>query len=306
VGALLTPLGDASNLVGWAHMQRYNDVTITIGLWIAVAAPIVIVLFCTLCGIVLAFNRPEVGSIRGAKETVARHRASLGPMSRAEKNTAVVFCMAVVLWLLPSIAGLVYGSGSPIHRAISDQLPPSVVAVLAAAVLFLLPVGWQKGFTLQWNDARNTNWEPILLVGATLALGALIGSTGLAAEVGGTLAGYAEGFTPVGVYAFAAAIATAFSELTTNLVSVTVLVPIIPAVAEAAGGDSLQATWTATFAAIYGFMLPISTSANAIIYGSGQIPFWQMVKTGFFVDISGVVLVAIGVHIMLRLLGITG
>jgi sodium-dependent dicarboxylate transporter 2/3/5 len=298
VGALLTPLGDASNLVGWAHMQRYNDVEITIGLWVAVAAPIVIVLFCTLCAIVLAFNRPEVGSIRGAQATVAAHRASLGPMTRAEKNT--------VLWLLPSLAGLIYGSGSEVHRLVTDRLPPSVVAILAAAALFLLPVGWQKGFTLKWDDARNTNWEPILLVGATLALGSLMGSTGLAEEVGGRLAGYAENFSAVGVYAFAAGLATAFSELTTNLVSVTVLVPIIPAVAEAAGGDSLQATWTATFAAIYGFMLPISTSANAIVYGSGLIPFWKMVKTGLFVDVSGVILVAVGVHVMLRVLGVVG
>ncbi|MBK1667748.1 hypothetical protein CKO28_06840 [Rhodovibrio sodomensis] len=306
VGALLTPLGDASNLVGWAHMRRYNDIDVTIGLWVAVAAPIVIVLFGALCAIVLALNRPEVGSIRGARATVAAHRAKLGRMTRAEKNTAVVFVMAVVLWLLPSLAGLIYGSGSAAHTLVTERLPPSVVAILAAAALFLLPVGWQKGFTLKWDDARNTNWEPILLVGATLALGSLMGSTGLAQEVGGRLAAYAENFSAIGVYAFAAALATAFSELTTNLVSVTVLVPIIPAVAEAAGGDSLQATWTATFAAIYGFMLPISTSANAIVYGSGQIPFWKMVKTGLFVDVSGVILVAVGVHIMLRVLGIAG
>lgn len=304
VGALLTPLGDASNIVGWRFMQEQTDETLSLGLWMLMAAPITIVLFCVLCVIVLVLNPPGDGDIEAARKTIAKKRAALGPMTTGEKNTLVIFLGAVALWVLPSIAGFIAGQESDAYEFLTTRLPPSVVAILAAAMLFVAPSGWNEGFTLSWSDTSKLNWGPIFLVGATLALGSLMASTGLAGELGARLANSAEDFNAAGVYFFAAAIATMFSELSTNLVSVTVIVPLIPSVAEASGGDTLQATWIATFAAIYGFMLPISTSANAIIYGSGRVPMSKMIRTGAVVDISGVILVVTGVSVMVRVLNI--
>jgi sodium-dependent dicarboxylate transporter 2/3/5 len=51
-------------------------------------------------------------------------------------------------------------------------------------------------------------------------------------------------------------------------------------------------------------MLPISTSANVIVYGSGQIPFLRMVKTGILVDLSGVLVLVLGVLAMLSIVGV--
>lgn len=300
VGALLTPLGDASNLVGWEFIQAASGHTVPIGAWVAIAAPIVVVLFAVLAAVVLMINRPEISTIPGALQQVREKRKALGPMSQGEINTCIVFTLAVLFWLAPSIVAAVSGHDATLYAFLNDRFPPSVVAILAAALLFLMPIGWHKGFTLKWKDVTNTNWGPILIVGATLALGGLLGSTGLAQVLGEALAERASGLNALGVYMFSAAAALGFSELTTNLVSVTVLVPIIPTLATSGGGDPLQAALIATFAAIYGFMLPISTSANAIIYGSGKVPFWRMVKTGFLVDISGIILVVTGVHVMLK------
>jgi sodium-dependent dicarboxylate transporter 2/3/5 len=67
--------------------------------------------------------------------------------------------------------------------------------------------------------------------------------------------------------------------------------PVIPALA-------------ATFGASYGFMLPVSTPPNAIVYGSGLIPITKMVRSGVVFDIAGIILVVLGVSVMARLAGI--
>lgn len=304
VGALLTPLGDASNLVGWNFIHSTFDVDISIGTWILLSGPIVIVLFAVLATLVLVMNRPELRHIPNARAELRAHRHELGKMSRGELNTAIIFVLAVVFWLLPAAVGIALGHESPLHEYLATRIRPPVVAVIAAALLFLLPADETGHGTLRWRDVSRVDWGPVFLVGSGVALGKLMATTGLATVMGETLAAQAHGIGPFGVYLFAGATAIMFSELTSNLVSISVLVPIIPTLAVAGGGSPLEASLIATFAAIYGFMLPISTSANAIVYGSGHIPFSRMLKTGLLVDLSGIFIVVGGVHLMVHLLGL--
>lgn len=305
VGALITPFGDASVIVGWHFIRQQFGITLSVGTWMALAAPIVTALFAVLSVTVLLVNRPEVRRIPDALKHVRQRRNELGPMSQGEINTAIVFCLAVFFWLLPSIVAMIDGYHTALYVYLSERLPPSAVAVLAATLLFLLPVTRRGGITLRWKDTTRMDWAPVLMVGSALALGKLMVSTGLASVMGEALAEQATGLSATGVYFFSAATAILFSELTTNLVSVSVLAPMLPPLALASNAVPLEASMVATFAAVYGFMLPISTSANAIVYASGQVPFWKMVTTGFLVDLSGVVIVVVGLHIMLRLLGLT-
>jgi solute carrier family 13 (sodium-dependent dicarboxylate transporter), member 2/3/5 len=75
-------------------------------------------------------------------------------------------------------------------------------------------------------------------------------------------------------------------------------------VAQAAGVDPFIPALAATFAASFGFMLPVSTPQNAIVYGSGVVPITQMVRNGFFFDVVGAILIVIGIPIMVSALGI--
>ncbi|WP_394194393.1 anion permease [Microbacterium foliorum] len=49
----------------------------------------------------------------------------------------------------------------------------------------------------------------------------------------------------------------------------------------------------ATFAASFGFMLPVSTPQNAIVYGSGCVPITRMLRSGISFDILGGVLIVL-------------
>lgn len=307
VGGLITPIGSPPNLIGIGFIQEQTGTNISFFEWTVTALPIVVFMFAALCVILLLLNRPEVGRISGAEEYIAEQRSKLGPLSRGGRNTLFVFAVAVTFWILPGLANLVFGEDSAIYTFLSGRLDEGVVAIAAAALLFVLPVNWtERRFTLSWNEAVQIDWGTILLFGGGIVLGTLLSSTGLAETLGEGLVN-ALGFTSlIAITALSTVIAILISETTSNTASAAVVVPIVIPIAQAAGVEPLIPAIAATFGASYGFMLPVSTPPNAIVYGSGLIPITRMVRSGIFFDIIGAVLVVIGVTVMAQLVGLTG
>jgi sodium-dependent dicarboxylate transporter 2/3/5 len=97
-------------------------------------------------------------------------------------------------------------------------------------------------------------------------------------------------------------IAAALSEVTSNTASANMIVPVVISVAQAAGADPLAPALGATMGASMGFMLPVSTPCNAIVYGSGRIPLVKMMRYGFMLDIVGVLVIITAVKVLLPLI----
>ena len=57
-------------------------------------------------------------------------------------------------------------------------------------------------------------------------------------------------------------------------------------------------TLAAVFGASFGFMMPVSTPQNAVVYGSGMIPITKMVRSGIFFDVIGLALIVLLIPIM--------
>jgi len=91
--------------------------------------------------------------------------------------------------------------------------------------------------------------------------------------------------------AAATLVAVVTSEFTSNTASANMVVPVAMALATASGGDALTAALAATFAASLGFMMPVSTPCNAIVYGSGRIPLRSMMASGAIIDVAGTLVV---------------
>lgn len=306
IGGLLTPVGDPSNLIGRYFIQEEFGVRVSFGRWILLTTPIVVVLFALLVVLLIPLNRPEVRHLPGAREVILAKRRELGPMSRGELNALLAFLLAVFLWVLPTLTGLVFGAGSSAHLHVQDRVDPAVAALVAATFLFVMPVRWRRPeFTMTWEDATRIEWGTILLIGTGLTLGRLLVSTGLAQVLGESLAGRVLGAPAWVVYLMAGSIAILISEITSNTASVGIVVPMIPAIALASGVDPVTAALVAVFAATYGFMLPISTSSNAIAYSSGAVPIRSMMRTGLIVDLTGVVVITVGTRLMIGLIGVT-
>ena len=73
-------------------------------------------------------------------------------------------------------------------------------------------------------------------------------------------------------------------------------------VAQSAGVPPLQPALGATLGASMGFMMPISTPPNAIVYSSGYIPITTMMRYGIGLDLVGFVVISASVLLLTPLL----
>jgi len=307
VGGLLTPVGSPPNLIGRDLIEQQTGERISFLDWMIMALPICAVMFVALAIILLLLNKPEIKRIEGVEEYVRRERHELGPLKVAERNALIAFGVTVTLWITPGIVALVVGTDSSTYETVSGRLDEGVMAVLGASLLFLLPTSWKdREFTLNWSDAAKIDWGTIMLFGTGIIFGALLESTGLAETIGNG-AFEAMGInSTIAITAFAIALAILVSETTSNTASAAVVVPIVLSLAIAADINPFVPALAATFAASFGFMLPVSTPQNAVVYGSGVVPITKMIRSGASFDVLGAILILLTLPLMVAVLGLGG
>jgi solute carrier family 13 (sodium-dependent dicarboxylate transporter), member 2/3/5 len=296
IGGLATPIGTPPNLIGLGFIRNQLGVDVSFPGWCMVGVPIV-VLLTTFTVLLLGRMFPAgVDRLEGVGQFVAIERAGLGAWTTGQKSTALAFAITVLLWILPGGVLVASGPDDPLARLLKARLPEGVAALIGAILLFLLPggeAGGRRRRALEWTEAK-IDWGIVLLYGGGMALGSLCFSTGLARALGESI----QGLVPTGAWGgtvlvlLAALVAVTTSEFTSNTASANIVVPVAIALGRATDADPLVAALAATFAASLGFMMPVSTPCNAIVYGSGRIPLRSMMAAGVLLDVVGVATIA--------------
>ena len=304
VGGIATPIGTPPNLIGIGLIQSLAGVKITFFEWMAFAAPLTVIVFVFLYILIMLLHPPHIIKLDGIKGYIKRARQKLGVWSRGEINTAIAFSAAVFLWIFPSIVSMVLGKDSNISKFLSERLDEGVVAVIAASLLFILPVNWkEKKFTITWERAVKIDWGTILLFGGGLSLGKLMFSTGLADVIGKSLTNITGAGSLWGITAIAVFLAIIVSETTSNTASANMVIPVMIALANGAGVSPIPPALGACLGASFGFMLPVSTPPNAIVYGSGLVPILKMARAGIVFDVLGFFIILGGLMVLCPLMG---
>jgi sodium-dependent dicarboxylate transporter 2/3/5 len=94
------------------------------------------------------------------------------------------------------------------------------------------------------------------------------------------------------------------SELTSNTASAAMVIPVVIAIAQGADVSALPPALGACLGASFGFMLPVSTPPNAIVYGSGMIPIGRMIRAGVLLDVIGFFVIWGGLRVLCPWLGL--
>jgi sodium-dependent dicarboxylate transporter 2/3/5 len=134
-----------------------------------------------------------------------------------------------------------------------------------------------------------------LLFGGGLAMGRLADSTGLSGALGHWVTGQFPGIGTVGLTVVFTGVAIMLSEAASNTAAANIIVPMAIAVSRAAGVSPFEPALGATLGASMGFMMPISTPPNAIVYSSGYIPIGTMMRQGIALDIVGYIVIVVAI-----------
>ncbi|HYO10708.1 MAG TPA: DASS family sodium-coupled anion symporter [Tepidisphaeraceae bacterium] len=303
IGGLATPIGTPPNVIGLGYIRSQLNVEFSFFKWCAIGVPVVIVLYLWLAAYLSVLCRAGVKEIEGSHEMLLRERQRLGAWSRGEISTALAFLATAAMWVTPGVVAVAWGEQSPAYQRLIELLPEGVAALVGAVLLFLLP-GTEPGErAIDWHEAAKIDWGIVLLYGGGFALGVLSFKTGLAKAVGEGLTGLLPvAGSPVMMLIAATVVAVLLSETTSNTASANMVVPVVIALAQGAGVDPLPPALGATFGASMGFMLPVSTPCNAIVYGSGLVPIGRMVRYGILLDVVGVVVIVVMVTVFAPLL----
>lgn len=294
LGGLGTLIGTPPNALTAAFLEETYGVRIGFARWLLVGVPLLLMALPVAYLILTRVTLPvRLRELPGGRRLIETELAGLGPFSRGERLVAGVFVAAALLW-----------TTRPLLESWVPGLTDTGIAIGAGLALFLLPVDPRRGiFVLDWDWASRLPWGVLLLFGGGLSLAAAIDRSGLALWIAGLFGGL--GTWPLVLLLGAITLAViAFSELASNTATAAAFLPVIGALAVSLGRDPLLLVITAGLAASGGFMLPVATPPNAIVYGSGRITVLQLARAGGLLDVLFALLVPLaGIFLVTRIFG---
>ncbi|MFH0729029.1 MAG: DASS family sodium-coupled anion symporter [Pseudomonadota bacterium] len=304
-GGIATPVGTPPNLIGIALIDKTLGIKISFFHWMTFALPLTMILCVVLFLLLYFLHKPEIAKLEGSMEYVAQEKEKLGKWTAGQRNALFAFLVTVTLWVIPGILAVFHGEKSPIAIAYNKMMPEGVAALIGALLLFVLPTNWKKReFTITWKQATRIDWGTLLLFGGGITLGTLMFDSKLADVIGKGLLAISGATSTWGITLGAIFIAILVSETSSNTASANMVVPVMIALAQAAGVDPVPPAIGATLGASWGFMMPVSTPPNAIVYGSGMVPITKMIRAGVIYDIVGGLTLWIGLYILLPMVGL--
>jgi sodium-dependent dicarboxylate transporter 2/3/5 len=301
-GGIATPVGTPPNLIGIALIEKTVGIKIAFFHWMSFALPLTIIMMFVLFFLLYFMFKPELSSVTGGMEYVAEERKKLGKWTAGQRNALIAFMITVTLWIIPGVLAVM---NSPFQKEYNKMFPEGVSALIGASLLFLLPTSWKnREFTITWKQATKIDWGTLMLFGGGITLGTLMFESKLADVIGKNLLAMSGASSTWGITLGAIFIAIIVSETSSNTASANMVVPVMIALSQAAGVDPIPPAIGATLGASWGFMFPVSTPPNAIVYGSGMVPITKMVRAGILYDIVGGFALWAGLYILLPMVGL--
>lgn len=141
---------------------------------------------------------------------------------------------------------------------------------------------------------KGIDWGTLMLFGGGLSMGAMMFSTGLSQWIGedmkSMMGGHPSEFFFIAVFCVMSLL---LSELASHTAAVNLMGTIAISTALSLGFNPIPVAVGVAMASSLGFMMPVSTPPNAIVYASGYVPITKMFKSGLIIDILGIFLITI-------------
>ncbi len=283
VGGVATPIGSPTNLVFMQVYQENTGVEISFLQWVQLALPVSLVFLPIICFFL-------------SRGLVSRERVTLpqiGEWRQEEIRMMVVFALAALLWITRTEP---FGGWREwFHLTRANDASVSLVAAIA---VFLIPNG--KGDKLlDWKTAERLPWGILVLFGAGICIARAFASTGLSQAIGEWLSAYTA-LPLVLTIALICLAVTFLTEVTSNVATAVLLMPVLAAAAMATGIDPALLMVPAAISCSCAFMLPVATPPNAVAYGSGVFTIGQMARVGVVLNFVGVGVITCVIYLLLQ------
>lgn len=290
IGGVATLIGTPPNLVLAGILQEQYGIEITFSRWIMFGLPVsVLLLFICWKYLTNYAFKLKVTAFPGGRPAIKERLAAMGKISYEERAVLIVFVATAVAWITRSFL---------LQKFIPD-LDDTIIALIAGVALFLIPAAkGKKRMLITWEEAVKLPWGILLLFGGGLALAQGFKTSGLAVWIGSQLT-LLEGVTLLLLLLILITAVNFLTEITSNLATTAMLLPILAPLALAIDVHPYILMVGATTAASCAFMLPVATPPNAVVFGSGYLKIYDMVKAGIWMNLISIFVLTLMVYFLL-------
>lgn len=305
IGGMATLVGTPTNMIfsGYYNSHQMAGGEINFSNWFMVGFPIALVVLLVSIFVLKRMGKVASGKNEQGLASFKMKYADLGKISREEKSMLWIFGITGVLWFSRADLdlGFVHLKGWSNLFAQPKYLHDGIVAIFMGLLLFLIPSG-EKGNTLLGSeDLKRIPLEIILLFGGGFALAKGFEVSGLGGYIAEQLT-FLSGLHPLILIVAIVTTVTLISEFASNVASIQLALPVLQSLALAIDVEPLTLMMPATLAASLGFILPIATAPNTIVFGTGLVPVKNLMYAGVRVDLLGIILISILSYYMMPLL----
>jgi len=302
IGGMATLVGTPPNLVLVKQLNiLFPDAPeISFTEWMILGLPVSLTMLAIAWTLLYFMYRPKKRWEGLSVKTFRREYEKLSVWSYEEKVVVVLFIALALLWLTRAginLGGVVIPGWSKLFGH-PEYINDGTVAVAIAVILFLIPSRSRPGDRiLDWGTANRLPWNMILLFGGGFALAKGFEVSGLSVWFGESLKFMGQ-FGEVVILLTIITMMSFLTELTSNTASTQMLLPVFAGLAVSIGMNPLLIMVPVTMAASLAFMLPTATPPNAIVFGSGRIRIRTMIRTGFWLNMAGVLTIYFYIHLL--------
>jgi solute carrier family 13 (sodium-dependent dicarboxylate transporter), member 2/3/5 len=290
LGGLGTPIGTPTNLIFFGAVRELFPAakTVSFAQWMVFGIVYLVILLPLCWLIVIVTSKVGSGGTVTLEELGLKHP---GPMKRGEKIALALCATTALLFVFRADVDLGamhipgWSTLLPNPKAVND----ATVAVVMAFLAFIIPVSKEQRL-LEWEEFTRIPWDVLILFGGGFALADALESSGFSKWAGARLS-FLGGWPPVLMIVVVCVVVTALSEVASNVATATTMMPIAAALATSIGVHPYLLMLPAVLAASSGFMLPVATAPNTIVYATGYVRVRAMSRAGILLDLAAAVVI---------------
>jgi sodium-dependent dicarboxylate transporter 2/3/5 len=324
IGGMATLIGTPPNAIFASLSESILDVEISFGRWLIMGLPIsgISLIIAWLYMIRFGSKVTDITSIVEERGLIQERLSKLGRITKDEKIVAAIFISTAIAWIT---RGLLWKDFLPV---VDDStivliaaitlflIPSSSSSIISQRHTTNIKNIYTKGegtipdtstnamdsspnqsrdtndrkMLLDWNTAVKIPWGVLLLIGGGLALANAFTATGLDDWIASQL-NFLAGMSFIIVILVIVSIAIFSSEIISNTATAALLIPIAASLSAVIDVNPLLLMIPITIATSYGFIMPVGTPPNAIVFASGYVTAGKMARAGLPLDIIGIIIV---------------
>ncbi|HLS61167.1 MAG TPA: DASS family sodium-coupled anion symporter [Virgibacillus sp.] len=290
LGGVATLIGTPPNTLLAGAINKMYGIELSFAKWMLFGVPIAWTFIIIAWFYLVKVAYPsEFKHLPGGKAVIQREKEKLGKASYEEIAVFIIFIGAALAWI----------SRSFVLQELNENIDDTVIALVAALILFIIPSKNRKGDRLlDWETAVKLPWGILLLFGGGLAIAAGFVESGLSEWIGSQLIAL-QGVHMLMILFVVTALVIFLTEITSNTATASMMFPIMASLAVALEIHPYSVMIAAAVAASCAFMLPVATPPNAVVFGSGYLRIPDMAKAGFALNIIGIFLVTLAIYFLL-------